>query len=95
MPALAVLILVPAVKVGLVDPMSKAEKLLDKMRIHSQDWRIEDLETVASRMGLTIRKPSGSHVVFQKAGVAFSVSVPAHKPIKPIYVRRFIELIDA
>ena len=76
-------------------PWSKADKTLDKMRTGLRDWRIEDLEVVARRHGLTVRKPGGSHVIFQKQGVAFEVSVPAHKPIKPVYVRRLIELIDA
>ena len=74
--------------------MSKADKTLDKMRINPRDWRIDDLESVAKRHGLTIRKPAGSHVIFQKTGCPLEVSVPAHKPIKPVYVRRLIELID-
>lgn len=75
--------------------MSKAGKTLDKMRANPRDWRIEDLESVAKQHQLMIRKPGGSHVIFQKQGIDFAVSVPAHKPIKPIYVRRLIELIDA
>ncbi|MFZ4789851.1 MAG: type II toxin-antitoxin system HicA family toxin [Candidatus Competibacteraceae bacterium] len=75
--------------------MSKADKTLEKMRANPRDWRIEDLESVARHHGLTVRKPGGSHVIFQKPGIALEVSVPAHKPIKPVYVRRLIELIDA
>jgi hypothetical protein len=75
--------------------MSKADKILDKMRTNPRDWRIEDLESVAKRHGLTVRKPAGSHVIFQKSSVALEVSIPAHKPIKPVYVRRLIELIEA
>lgn len=75
--------------------MTKADKILEKLRTNPRDWRIEDLETVAKRHGLTVRRPAGSHVIFQKPGVSLEVSVPAHKPIKAIYVRRLIELIDA
>jgi predicted RNA binding protein YcfA (HicA-like mRNA interferase family) len=75
--------------------MGKVDKTLDKMRVNPRDWRIEDLESVAKRHGLTVRRPGGSHVIFQKQGVALEVSVPTHKPIKPVYVRRLIELIDA
>ena len=74
--------------------MSKADKTLDKMRTNPRDWRIDDLESIAKRHGLTVRKPSGSHVIFQKSGYPLEVSRPAHKPIKPVYVRRLIELID-
>jgi hypothetical protein len=75
--------------------MSKADKTLNKMRVNPRDWRIEDLEALARRHGLTVRKPNGSHVIFQKSGCALEVSVPAHKPIKPVYVLRLIELIEA
>lgn len=74
--------------------MSKADKTLDQMRTNPRDWRIEDLESVARRHGLTVRKPGGSHVIFQKSGVDLEVSVPAHKPIKPVYVRRLLELLE-
>ena len=43
----------------------KADKTLDKMRTNPRDWRIDDLEAVAKRHGLTVRKPSGSHVIFK------------------------------
>ncbi len=75
--------------------MTKADKTLDQMRANPRDWRIEDLEVAAKRLGLTVRKPSGSHVIFQKSGCSLEVSVPAHKPIKPVYVRCLIDLIDA
>jgi len=75
--------------------MSQAEKTLDKMRANPRDWRIDDLEAVATRHGLTIRKPRGSHVIFQKPGTVLEVSIPVHRPIKPVYVRALIELIDA
>ena len=83
------------IKYNIIQFTSKADKTLDKMRTGPHDWRIEDLEVVARRHGLTVRKLGGSHVIFQKQGVALEVSVPAHKPIKPVYVRRLIELIDA
>jgi hypothetical protein len=44
--------------------MSKAEKLLAKMRANPKDWRIEDLEAVAKRHGIEVRKTGGSHFVF-------------------------------
>lgn len=49
--------------------MSKVDKTLDKMRVNPRDWRIEDLESVAKHHGLTVRRPGGSHVIFQKQGV--------------------------
>jgi hypothetical protein len=43
--------------------------------------------------GLDYRPPGTSHVVFSFPGLD-PLSVPAKKPIKPIYVRLFVTLID-
>jgi predicted RNA binding protein YcfA (HicA-like mRNA interferase family) len=40
-------------------------------------------------------KPGGSHVVFEHPRLAEALSVPARRPIKPVYIRRFVALIDA
>ena len=44
--------------------------------------------------GINLRKPGGSHVYFTHPAVAEGVSVPAHRPIKPVYVRAFVRLVD-
>jgi hypothetical protein len=43
---------------------------------------------------VNVRKPGGSHVVFEHPGMAEALSVPARRPIKPIYVQRFVRFID-
>jgi hypothetical protein len=35
------------------------------------------------------------NVAFEHPGVAEAVSVPARRPIKPVYVRRFVAFIEA
>jgi hypothetical protein len=74
--------------------MTKADKTLDQMRGNPRDWRIEDLKAIANRVGLDHRQPGTSHVVFSFPGLD-PLSVPAKKPIKPIYVRLFVKLVDA
>jgi predicted RNA binding protein YcfA (HicA-like mRNA interferase family) len=74
--------------------MSKAERILEKMRRNPRDWRIESLEVVARRFGIVVRRRGGSHVVFSHPGSRIVVTVPAHRPIKPVYVRQLIGLID-
>ncbi len=74
--------------------MNAATKLLDSMRRHPLDWRIEQLQNVAHRLGMEVRCVGGSHHVFSHARVAEVVSVPAHRPVKPIYVRQFVALCD-
>lgn len=75
--------------------MSKRAKLLDAMRNNLRDWRIDDLLTVARQFDIECRNSGGSHHVFGFPGVEMDVTVPAHRPIKPIYIRQFLLLVDA
>ena len=74
--------------------MTKAEKLLARMRNNPRDWAIDDLMTLASRYGIEWRQPGTSHVTFSRVGFA-PLTVSAHKPIKPLYVIRFVALVDS
>jgi len=74
--------------------MSTAEKTLSRMRNNPKNWRIEEVIAVAKNFNLLMRAKEGSHHVFSFPGIKDSVSVPAHKPIKPVYIRQFVELID-
>jgi len=64
------------------------------MRNNPRDWSIEDLKVLARRHGVDWRQPGTSHVTFSVVAHA-PLTVPAHKPIKPIYVIRFVALIDS
>jgi hypothetical protein len=75
--------------------MTTADKTLDRMRNNPRDWRIDDLLSVASRHGIQVRNSGGSHHVFTYVGSGESICVPAHRPIKPIYVKQFVAMIDS
>jgi hypothetical protein len=74
-----------------------ADKTLQKMRKNRMGWRIEELQAVAERNFVEWRSPGrgGSHVIFSAPGVREIVSVPAKRPIKPVYIKQFVALIDA
>ena len=74
--------------------MTRAGKTLEDMRANPRDWRIATLEAVAAAHGANVRKPGGSHVVFEHPALAEALTVPARRPIKPVYVRRFVQWID-
>ena len=74
--------------------MTKADKILDKMRRNPRDWRVEELEALAKRHGLEVRKPGGSHAIFFHILSGRQLSVPAKRPIEPVYVSAFIALLD-
>ena len=73
--------------------MNAAAKLLTSMRRTALDLRIADLQTVARQNGVDWRHQKSSHCVFIRED-GRTLSVPAHRPIKPVYVRKFVELID-
>ncbi len=77
--------------------MSAAGKTLQKMRRNQAGWRIGELEAIADEKGLSCRRPGhgGSHEIFSISGVREIVSVPAKRPIKPVYIKTFLALIDS
>ena len=77
--------------------VAASSKTLQKMRQNQSAWRIEGLLEVADRNGVDWRRPGrgGSHVIFSASGVREIVSVPAKRPIKPVYIKHFLALIDA
>jgi hypothetical protein len=74
-----------------------ARKTLQKMRKSQLGWRIEELQMVAEASLVEWRRPGrgGSHVIFSVPRVREIVSVPARRPIKPVYIKQFLALIDA
>lgn len=80
---------------SIINGMNTATKMLEAMRRNPRDWRIEQLHTVARQYGITVRSDGGSHQVFSHSAVAEVACVPAHRPIKPIYIRQFLALVDS
>jgi hypothetical protein len=73
--------------------VTKFDKLIARMRNNPRDWSIEDIKSLAQRYGIDWRQPGTSHVTFSYPGLE-PLSVPSHKPIKPIYVMRFLTMLD-
>ncbi len=63
------------------------------MRANPRDWRIDDLKAIAERMSINYRQPGTSHVTFRFPNGS-KLTVPSHKPIKPVYIKQFLELLD-
>ena len=73
--------------------MSSAVKLLMAMRRNPLDWQISQIQTVARQNGIDWRRDGTSHCVFVRSD-GKTLSVPSHRPIKPVYVKKFVELVD-
>ncbi len=72
--------------------MAKGQKLLERMRGNPRDWRIEDVQTVC--VACTAPR-KGSHYKVKHQSLAEMLTVPAHRPIKPVYVEALVRFIDA
>jgi hypothetical protein len=79
---------------AIIREMNTAAKLLDSMRLNSNDWVMAKLLTVAKQHGVEVRSTGGSHYVFSHPSVKDSLSVPSRRPIKAIYIKRFVLFID-
>ncbi len=65
------------------------------MRNNPKDWRIDQLEAIAKHYGIVVRKTGGgSHVIFNHPRWIELLTVPARRPIKPVYIKKFVSLID-
>jgi hypothetical protein len=78
---------------SIIRPMNTAAMLLVAMRRNPLDWQISQRQTVARQNGIDWRHDRTSYCVFVRSD-GKTLPVPAHRPIKPIYVKKFIELVD-
>lgn len=74
----------------------RRDKLLENMRANPRnDWRMRDVETLANRYGFSISRPMhGSSHVTLRHNSGSMLTVPARRPIKPVYIRKLVEMID-
>ena len=73
--------------------MNTAAKLLQAMRTNPRDWTLAQIQTVARQHSIDWRHEGSSHCVFVRSD-GKTLPVPARPPIKPIYVKKFVEPIE-
>lgn len=74
--------------------MAKKRKLLERMKTNPRDdWTIKDVETLCQQTGLVFLNPSnGSHYKVASERVDGVITIPAAKPIKPVYIRNVVSM---
>lgn len=77
--------------------MARAEKRLEDMRSNPKaDWTIADVRVVCDGHGVELRPPrGGSHYKVTHMSQRDILTIPTDRPIKPVYIRRLVEFIDA
>jgi hypothetical protein len=76
--------------------MAKKQSLLARMKANPVgDWMISDVEKLCREHGMIFSPPSGgSHHFVSSPYVQGSLSVPARRPIKAIYIKQLVSLCD-
>jgi hypothetical protein len=77
--------------------MAQGVKRLEQMRDNPKaDWTIDDVRLVCRSVGVDLRDPTGgSHYKVVHASQRDILTVPAHRPIKSVYIKRLVKFIDA
>jgi hypothetical protein len=73
--------------------MIKADKLLSRMRQNpAADWTIQDIERLCNGLGWPCFPPSGggSHWKVTAPDEEMILTIPAKRPIKPVYIRKLL-----
>ena len=58
------------------------------------DWSQSNIKTLVKAFNLTLRQRDTSHAVITNSS-GQHITVPMHKPVKPVYIKRLVELIEA
>jgi hypothetical protein len=77
--------------------MARKLTTLEKMKNNPYgDWTISDVEKLCREIGLSMSTPSGgSHYVITSNFCQGHQTVPARRPIKPIYIKHLVGLCEA
>ena len=66
------------------------------MRKNPRDWTIKNIESVCNHYGLTCSAPTrGSHYKISHPDLDQILTIPAKRPVKPVYVKSLIDIIDS
>jgi hypothetical protein len=74
----------------------RASRLLDEMANNPRgDWTINDIQRVCRDNGLTCVPPTGggSHFKVSSPNIDEILTIPARRPIKPIYIKLFVGFV--
>ena len=73
-------------------------KRLDAMKSNPKaDWKIGDVEALCREFGIACVAPSGggSHFKVSQPSIKEILTIPARRPIKPVYIRKLVSFVEA
>jgi hypothetical protein len=72
-------------------------KRLEQMRANPRaDWTIADVEALCREFDIDCRasRSGSSHYKLRHAGLGLVATLPFKRPIKPVYIRKLVEMVD-
>lgn len=71
--------------------------MLDRMSDNpAGDWNIDDVRTLAKQEGIEVRSPKrGGHFVVASPVLRDPLCIPQNRPIKVIYIKHLVGLVQA
>ena len=76
--------------------MARAADLLEQMRRNpAADWTVADIEKLCRHHGLLfLPGRATSHIQIRHPSARMILTVPARRPIKPVYIRKLVRYIE-
>lgn len=74
--------------------MTRTDKLIEKLRNNPRDASIAQIRKILDRYGLQYVWGKGDHLNVKHPELDYILTIPAHKPIKPIYIIKLLKMID-
>lgn len=74
--------------------MSKIDKLIEKLRNNPRDTNISMIRKILDKYSLEYIWGKGDHLNVKHTNIDYILTIPAHKPIKPIYIIKLLKMID-
>ena len=77
--------------------LAKKQSLLEQMRQNPRrNWSIDDVAKVCTENGIQCMSPTrGTHYKVASPLLDGHLTVPAHRPIKPFYIKELVGMIAA
>lgn len=57
------------------------------------NWSIDDVQALCEAWGISFRRGGGSHCTVSHPKQPEILTIPANRPIKPVYIRRLVEFV--
>jgi len=73
--------------------LSRKEKLIEAIKNNPKNIRFEDLKKILESIGYIAINNGGSHYVFTREN-SISLTIPYKRPVKVIYVKQVIEILE-